>query len=258
MFISKNLKFLRTQYNLTQRQLAEKLGLKQAAIGAYEEERASPPLSSLLDLSKIFKVNLDLLVNQDLSKVPQKDWKAQQLSRGKEILAITVNKDNKENVELVSQKASAGYLAGFQDTEFIQDLPKISLPVLPKNATYRAFEIQGDSMLPVQPGSIVFGEYVDDLFAVKNGKLYVLVLKDGIVFKRAFNFLENENKLLLVSDNRQYAPYFVNAEDVLEVWKAQGFFSDKFPELEATHVPLAEQLALHLFQAQQQTSKSKK
>ncbi|MBT1703246.1 XRE family transcriptional regulator [Chryseosolibacter indicus] len=257
MLISKNLKFLRTQYNLTQKQLAEKLGLKQAAIGAYEEERASPPLSSLLDLTKIFKVNLDLLVNHDLSKVPQKEWKAQQLSRGKEILAITVDKNNKENVELVSQKASAGYLAGFHDTEFIQDLPKISLPVLPKNTTYRAFEIQGDSMLPVQPGAIIFGEYVDDLFSIKSGKLYVLVLKDGIVFKRAFNFLEKENKLLLVSDNRLYAPYFVNAEDVLEVWKAQGFFSNKFPELDANNTSLAEQMALHLFQAQQQ-AKSKK
>jgi transcriptional regulator with XRE-family HTH domain len=258
MVISKNLKFLRTQHSLTQKQLAEKLGLKQAAIGAYEEERASPPLSSLLDFSKIFKVNLDLLVNHDLSKVPQKEWKAQQLSRGKEILAITVDKDNKENVELVSQKASAGYLAGFQDTEFIQELPKISLPVLPRNATYRAFEIQGDSMLPVQPGSLVFGEYAEDLFSVKNGKLYVLVLKDGIVFKRVYNFLEKENKLLLVSDNRQYAPYTIHAEDVLEIWKAHAFFSTKFPDADAqSSSTLTEQLALQLFQLQQEKKKAK-
>ena len=62
--INKNLKYLRGQQGLTQKQLAEKLGLKQAAIGAYEEERATPPLASLLDLSKIFKVNLDDLVRR--------------------------------------------------------------------------------------------------------------------------------------------------------------------------------------------------
>ena len=45
--VNKNLKFLRVQQGLTQKQLAEKLGLKQAAIGAYEEERATPPLASL-------------------------------------------------------------------------------------------------------------------------------------------------------------------------------------------------------------------
>jgi transcriptional regulator with XRE-family HTH domain len=256
MVISKNLKFLRTKHDFTQKQLAEKLGLKQAAIGAYEEERATPPLSCLLDLTKIFKVNLDLLVNHDLSRVSEKEWKAQQHGRGKEILAITVDKDEKENVELVPQKAYAGYVAGYQDTEFIKDLPKIKLPMLGKNATYRAFEIQGDSMLPVQPGSIVFGEYTDNLSSIKNGKLYVMVLKDGIVLKRVFNFLDDEGKFLLVSDNRQYAPYTINSDEVSEVWKAHGVFTTKFPEPDASSASsLVDQLALQVFQLQQNKKK---
>jgi len=258
MVISKNLKFLRTKFELTQKQLAEKLGLKQAAIGAYEEERSTPPLSCLLDLTKIFKVNLDLLVNHDLSRVSEKEWKAQQLSRGKEILAITVDRDDKENVELVPQKAYAGYVAGFADTEFIKDLPKIKLPVLSKSATYRAFEIQGDSMLPIQPGTIVFGEYVESLTSVKNGKLYVVVTKEGIVLKRVFNFLEEDEKLLMVSDNRQYEPYTISASDVSEMWKAHGFFSTKFPEIDGTNPSLVDQLAVQLFQLQQGGKKGKR
>jgi len=48
-------------------------------------------------------------------------------------------------------------------------------------------------MLPVQPGSIIFGEYVEDVSGIKNGKLYILVTKqDGIVFKRIFNFADDE------------------------------------------------------------------
>src|SRR5688572_12616982 len=171
--VNKNLKYLRGQQGLTQKQLAEKLGLKQAAVGAYEEERSTPPLSCLLDISKIFKVNIDLLVNHDLSRVPEKDWRGKGPSKGKEVLAITVDSNNRENVELVTQKASAGYLAGYEDPQFVKELPKISLPVLPRNKTYRAFEIQGDSMLPVQPGSIIFGEYQEDTRAIKNGKLYI-------------------------------------------------------------------------------------
>jgi len=254
MYISKNLKFLRTQHDLTQKQLAEKLGLKQAAIGAYEEERATPPLSCLQDLSKIFRVNLDVLVNHDISKLPQKEWKSAQLSRGRDILAITVDAANKENVELVSQRASAGYVAGFQDPEFISELPKINLPMLSRNSTYRAFEIQGDSMLPVQPGTIVFGEYVDDLGAIKNGKLYVLVLRDGIVFKRLFLFPEDE-KILVVSDNKLYAPYMISAEDVLEIWRAHGFYTTKFPDTVIENNPLVENLAQQVFQLQQKKKK---
>ncbi|HYC84959.1 MAG TPA: LexA family transcriptional regulator [Chryseosolibacter sp.] len=259
MVISKNLKFLRTQHELTQKQLAEKLGLKQAAIGAYEEERATPPLSCLLDLTRIFRVNLDLLVNHDISRLPKSEWKTHQLSRGKEVLAITVDKENRENVELVTQKASAGYVAGYQDTEFISELPKISFPVLSRNNTYRAFEIQGDSMLPVPSGSIVFGEYMENLSAIKNGKLYVLVLKDGIVFKRLFNFLDEDGKLLLVSDNRLYEPYTINAAEVSEVWRAHGFFSTRFPEVDAVpQSSLTERLALQIFELQEKQKGKKR
>lgn len=254
--VNKNLKFLRAKHGLTQKQLAEKLGLKQAAIGAYEEERSTPPLASLLDISKIFNVSLDAIVNKDLSHLPEKEWKPKS-GGGKEVLAITVDKDNKENVELVSQKASAGYLAGYQDPEFVKDLPKISMPVLPKNKTYRAFEIQGDSMLPVQPGSIIFGEYLENVAAIKNGKLYILVTShDGIVFKRIFNFADDEGKLLLVSDNRLYPPFTVAAEDVLEVWSAKAFFSNQFPEVTANQ-SVSDQLAMQLVKLQGELSKKK-
>jgi transcriptional regulator with XRE-family HTH domain len=255
--VNKNLKFLRVQQGMTQKQLAEKLGLKQAAIGAYEEERATPPLASLLDIIKIFNVNLDDLVKYDLSRVSEKERKG--MSSGKrEVLAITVDSNNKENVELVSHKASAGYLSGYQDTEFVKDLPKISMPVLPKNKTYRAFEIQGDSMLPVQPGSIIFGEYVENIGGLKNGKLYVLVTKqDGIVFKRVFNFTKEEGKLLLVSDNRQYEPYSIEAGDVLEVWSAKAFFSNQFPDLQNNTVAL-DHLAHTVISLQSEVQRLKK
>src|SRR5687767_15962604 len=108
-----NLKLLRVQQGMTQKQLAEKLGLKQAAIGAYEEERSTPPLSSLLDIIKIFNVNLDDLVKHDLSKFSDKERKGIGSGKGG-VLAITVDSNNKENVELVSHKASAGYLSGYQ------------------------------------------------------------------------------------------------------------------------------------------------
>lgn len=254
--VNRNLKFLRVKQGLTQKQLAEKLGLKQAAVGAYEEERSTPPVASLVEMSKIFNVSLDNLVNKDLSQLPEKNWKTKPLTKGKEVLAITVDSNNKENVELVTQKASAGYLSGYQDPEYVKDLPKISLPVLPKNRTYRAFEIQGDSMLPIQPGSIIFGEYVEDTSAIKNGKLYILVtVQDGIVFKRIFNFADQQGKLLLVSDNRAYEPYSVKTEEVLEIWAAKAFFSNQFPEAGSAPPSLVDQLAFQVFQLQAKKGK---
>jgi len=256
--VNKNLKYLRTRQGLTQKQFAEKLGLKQSAIGAYEEERAMPPLACLTDIADMFKISLDLLIRQDLSKVPDSEWKSQK--RGKDVLAITVDSSDRENVELVSQKASAGYLNGYQDPEFISELPKMNVPVLPRNATYRAFEIKGDSMLPIPSGSIVFGEYVEDLDSVKNGKPYVVVTREeGIVFKRVYNFLNEEQRLLLVSDNRQYAPYPVKGEDVMEIWSAKGYFSNRFPDVESDHASVSmDQMALTILHLQDEIQKAKK
>lgn len=254
--VNSNLKFLRTRQGMTQKQFAEKLGLKQSAIGAYEERRATPPLTCLLQISRVFGVSLDVLTQKDLSKLPEKEWKFQMPRR--EVLAITVDSTGRENVELVTQKASAGYLNGYQDPEFIAELPRISLPVLPRNATYRAFEIKGDSMLPLQPGTVVFGEYVEDANAIKSGKLYVIVTRDeGIVFKRVYNLLKDEGRLLLVSDNRTYPPYPVRAEDILEVWSARGFFSMKFPEPEAPETVPADHLAMTVVRLQEEVRRLK-
>ncbi|HEX5171900.1 MAG TPA: XRE family transcriptional regulator [Cyclobacteriaceae bacterium] len=259
MIVNKNLKFLRTRQGMTQKQFADRLGLKQSVIGSYEEERATPPLACLLEISEMFRLSLDALTRQDLSKIPEKEWKAQQFSKGKDVLSITVDREGNENVELVSQKASAGYLNGYADPDFIAELPKINLPVLPRSATYRAFEIKGDSMLPIQPGSIIFGEYVENASSIKNGKLYILVTRDeGIVFKRVF-YIEKEEKFLLVSDNRQYDPYTADIDDVLEIWSAKGFFTTKFPVVEGEGLSVSmDHLAMTVVSLQSEIQRLKK
>jgi phage repressor protein C with HTH and peptisase S24 domain len=253
--VNKNLRFLRLQKGWTQKELAEKLALKQPVIGAYEEERATPPLPCLLEISDLFKISIDVLSRKDLSKLPEIKWREAATQIKKEVLAITVDSEDRENIELVSQKAAAGYLNGYQDPEYIKELPKLSLPVLPRHATYRAFEIKGDSMLPVQSGAIVFGEYVEKLSEVKNGKLYILVTEnDGIVFKRVFM---SDDKLLLVSDNREYDPYSVDASDIKEIWAVKAFFSTKFPDMDATSFS-ADQLAASVLSLQEEIKQLKK
>lgn len=259
MLVNQNLRFLRHQKGWTQKELAEKLNIKPAVIGAYEEERATPPLPCLLDVVALFGLSLDVFVGRDLSKIPEKEWKEGQYGRGKDVLAITVDDQGRENVELVTQKASAGYLNGHQDPEYIRELPRINFPVLSRNATYRAFEIRGDSMLPIPSGSIVFGEYVDDLSTLKNGTCHILVTKgEGIVFKRLFNFIAEKGCFLLVSDNRQYAPYMVEACEVMEVWKAKGYYTTHFEGIGEDGGVRADHLAREVLTLQEEIKKLRK
>ncbi len=242
--ISDNIRFLRKKIGLTQEQFAERIGIKRSLVGAYEEGRADPRITNLINMAHVFGTSVDILISKDVSRLPESELIVGKFKRGKEVLAITVDDYGKENIELVPQKAAAGYTNGYADPEYIQELPKFSLPVLPTNATYRAFEITGDSMLPILPGTIIVGSYVEDLNNIKNGNTYVLVTRDeGIVYKRVFNYLKDNGKLFLVSDNRQYAPFQIDADDVLEVWSASAYISVKFPDSQDKSEVSTEQLA---------------
>ena len=223
-FIHTNIKFLRKQKGWTQEQLATELNIKRSLIGSYEEGRAKPNYDVLADIAKSFKHTIDHLITKDLrltEKVPlfsteQMDAASQNLR----VLAITVDKEDKENIEMVPVKAAAGYLNGYSDPTFIKELSRFRLPFLPVG-TYRAFEIKGDSMLPLLPGSVVVGEYVDNWRSIKDGLTYIVLSKhDGIVYKRVFNQVEDNGSLVLRSDNTAYPVYSIQIDEVLEVWKA--------------------------------------
>ncbi|MBS1683930.1 MAG: LexA family transcriptional regulator [Bacteroidetes bacterium] len=223
-FIHTNIKFLRKQKGWTQEQLATELNIKRSLIGSYEEGRAKPNYEVLADLGRAFKHSIDNLITRDLrltEKVPIfSPEQMDEASKNLRVLAITVDKEDRENIEMVPVKAAAGYLNGYSDPTFLKELNRFRLPFLPAG-TYRAFEIKGDSMLPMLPGSIVVGEYVDNWRNIKDGNTYVVLSKnEGIVYKRVFNQVEENGTLVLRSDNTAYPAYSIKIDEVLEVWKA--------------------------------------
>jgi transcriptional regulator with XRE-family HTH domain len=239
--LNENIRILRRRLSLTQDQFAQKLGIKRSLVGAYEEGRAEPRLELMQKMAEIFSMSVDQLIGQDFSSGAEPVVKSYE--RGKDVLVVTVDAEQKHNIEFVPVKAAAGYLNGYADMEYVKELPLFSLPNL-KQGTYRAFEISGDSMLPLMPGSIVVGEYVENLKHIKNGKTYILVTeREGIVYKRVFNYLDENGSLFLVSDNRQYAPYQLRGEDVLEAWAAKAYISVQFPDVAEKQEVTVDQLA---------------
>jgi len=207
----KNLKYLRKLRGWTQEEFATKLQIKRSLLGAYEEERAEPRIEVLETVGEMFKLTLDDLLLKDLA-----DTKGNYLAKRRaQKLAAGTNE-----IQFVPVKAAAGYLAGYADPEFIDELNTFTLPMLAPGQ-YRAFEIVGDSMLPTPSGSIIVGEKIDDINDVKNNFTYIVVSRnEGIVYKRVMKNNRAKNKYTLVSDNPTYQPYQVNGEDILEVWKA--------------------------------------
>ncbi len=210
-----NLKYLRKLRGWTQEEFATKLGIKRSLIGAYEEERADPRLEVLEIVSDLFKLSLDELLLQDLSQTSGSNY----LAKRRQMKMMSADRNL---IHFVPIKAAAGYLAGYGDSEFIDELNTFTLPML-TGGSYRAFEIIGDSMLPTPSGSIIVGEKVENIEGVKNNGAYIVVSNnEGIVYKRIVKNNKNKSKLTLVSDNPSYQPYHVQATDVLELWQAQA------------------------------------
>jgi len=209
---NKNMKYLRKLRGWTQEEFANKLRIKRSLLGAYEEERADPRMDVLEAVADMFKLTLDELLRKDISEAKGSyvsKRRAQKLAAGR------------SDIPFVPVKAAAGYLAGFADPEFVDELNTFTLPML-AGGDYRAFEIVGDSMMPTPSGSVIVGERVENLDDVKNSNTYIIVSKtEGIVYKRVMRNNRSKNKFMLVSDNPAYQPYSVNAEDILEIWQAQ-------------------------------------
>lgn len=239
----RNLKFLRKKGNYTQGQLAESLGVGTTTISNYEKGVSEPSIDILLELSKNLGVSIDGLISINLEEEnvhpnvhlnvhpsakkgyktdndrPSNVAEAPPARYDKpNVLPIVVDKYNEERIVLVPVAVRAGYLSGFQDPEYIKELPHFSL-VGYSGGTFRAFEVEGDSMEPtLLPKDIIVCQYIENPTWVMNGEIYVVHTDTGLVVKRCF-FEKRTNKLELVSDNDYISSYKLHAADVREIWR---------------------------------------
>jgi transcriptional regulator with XRE-family HTH domain len=238
MYFTSNIKFLRKRRGRTQDDVAVALNLKRSTLSGYENGVAQPGIEILVSFSRYFNLSIDTLLKIDISKLSESQLG--ELERGYDayvkgsnlrVLTTTVSADNVENIELVPEKAKAGYATGYADPEYIEELPRFRLPFLSEKRKYRTFQLKGDSMLPIPDGSWVTGEFVQDWREIISGKAYVVfTINDGIVFKVVENNLKNDGMLILYSLNPIYEPYEVHINEVKEIWKFVNYISSELPD----------------------------
>jgi len=221
---SDNIRHLRMKKEVSQEIVAESLSISRDILAKYEQGKSQAPYENLIKLSRYYHVSIDLLLTVDIRKIDMDGLI--QLDDNRIVLPITVDQNGGNLIEIIPQKAKAGYLSGYSDPEFIESLQHIALPFL-RNGKYRAFPIEGRSMPPFQEGSFIVGEYVEHLEHIKDGQTYIMLTKnDGIVYKRVYR---KGKKFLFHSDNPDFEPYEVTPSQILEAWKfACGFTLNEF------------------------------
>lgn len=203
---------IRRELGYTQAEFAEILGISNTTA---DIERGRTKLSGkvVAELLKQFKINplwlfgesqQQYIETSNTSVIPK---------------VVTVDSSENENMVLVNAKAAAGYPQNIQDTSWYKQLPAFDLP-LPefRNATYRGFQVEGDSMLPnLKPGEWVLARAIEHIDDVSPNKIYVVVLQDAVLVKKVIK-KPNSNNVTLISLNENYPPYEIKPFHIQEIW----------------------------------------
>lgn len=206
-------KSIREELNYTQQSFAEALGIKTSTA---DIERGKTKLSGsvVMELLNQFSINPLWLYGKSYTK---------HISINKSDVTpkvITLNNEGEDSILLVNQKAAAGYPHNIQDVEWVGNLPAFNIP-LPqyRNATYRGFQVEGDSMLPnIRPNEWVLGRAVTSLSEASDSKIYIVVLNDSVLVKKLQKLPKNPEKVKLISLNTEYLPIEVKVQEIQELW----------------------------------------
>lgn len=210
---ARRFKKVREELNHTQQSFAELLG---AGSTTADIERGKTKLSGkvVMELLRQFQINPLWLFGTSYHKHVAPEGG----SVGPKVIAVT--EDNDDAILLVNQKAAAGYPHNIQDSEWYETLPSFKIP-LPqyRNATYRGFQVEGDSMLPnIRPNEWVLGRAVASISEADDSRIYIVVLHDSVLVKKLQKIPNNPSKVRLISLNPEYLPIDVELRDIQELW----------------------------------------
>jgi len=223
-FLAKNLRILRKRNPTTQEDMATALDLKKSTYASYEnEEGNTPPAKTLYTIARKFDVSMESLFEVDYTAL--RDQQTLRISDKEIYFPVSVDLSGTELIDVVpaTHQAQAGYLNDFSDPSYIQSLPKISWDLgTYEGGTKRIFQITGDSMLPIPSRSFVLGvkKTYEELLP---DHTYIVVTKNDILFKRV---RKDGTTIYLNSDNSLYSPQKIEADEILQYWKALKVIMD--------------------------------
>ena len=187
------------------------------------------------DFGKLVGVSKNTIYNWEKgTKIPEskipilESLKTKKITNTENAIPVNFSEMNVMMVPLVNKFAYAGYLNGFGDNEYIEELPKIPFADdVEHKGDYLCFEVKGDSMDNDSSESYLEGDIIlcrnvrQDFWRSKlhiNKWDFVIVHKsDGILLKRILSHNIETGELLLHSLNDFYEDRIINIKDVVQI-----------------------------------------
>lgn len=193
ILFAKQIKVLRKQKNLSQKQLATELNVTQQAVGKWETGKSMPDSSTLAKLAEFFKTSVDFLLGIDNLDENAHDYMESNMS-----------------IPIIGT-VKAGYNALAYNDDFGIDYANVANP-----EDYFYLIVKGDSMEPrIKDGDLAL---VHKQNTLDDGDLGVIVYGDneGTLKK----FIKKDNMIVLQPFNPEYEAKIITGEDLNDVYIA--------------------------------------
>lgn len=243
--ISDRIKHVRKLLKLNQKTFAAQMGYGQSIISEIEKGTKSPTERFLISLSDKYNIRKQwIITGEEPIFHPEKENNGKPIS---DIFRVDEEISHNKYIEigdgtmlmltpLVEEYAYAGYLAGYRDREYIEELPTHPIFVNKYHkGNYQSFQAVGDSMTSLDPNLVEYNIYHGNIVTGREiirvhwqSRLhthafldYVIVHKDGILIKRVTHHDVEKGILTLhsLNENKQMYPDFhVKLDDVYQIF----------------------------------------
>jgi transcriptional regulator with XRE-family HTH domain len=237
----KELKELRISRGLSQQMLADATGIPKGTIGRIE---ASGEEIKKVDVSNTLIQYFKNETNAVLEAKPLRLVDPYSLDATGDKFYRLADDSLIMQVPIIKAKAYAGYLVGFSDPEYFDDLETIPLPVEGiHRGSYLAFEVSGRSMVcydtdeladsSIRPGWIAIGRDIPkDKWRYKlhthTTDTWILVHRSkGILIKQISNHQVDEGIITIHSLNPEYHDEELFLEDIEQIFSVVQIINKK-------------------------------
>ncbi|MCL6217375.1 helix-turn-helix domain-containing protein [Zunongwangia pacifica] len=225
-YFGKNIRKIRNVKKLSQQAFAELFELKRGTLGAYEEERSEPRIETIIKIANHFSITIDDLLTKELT--------VNKLLKFKDDLALqgSFHKEKFTAIPCITPKTEADYALYYDKPHFIEDLPKLHLPVHP-DKKYRAYLISNLEMTNNDktycPKDVIIGEKIEpnDFTKIDNSTLVIALVHGKVLFRK---FYYSASKIILRATNTNIEDIEVESDEIKEMWHVCYTFFRRLPE----------------------------
>ncbi len=206
--INQRFKTIRKENQLSQVELAKRLGVSQSVVSLIESGHSSVSVEVLKKLSHEFDLSADWLIfgGANFEKISTRNG----------------------YIPLVHAEAKAGYLTNHNEENYPDTLALYKIPGF-EDGDFRIFLVDGDSMLPsLHPHDKLVCQRFPEGQKIVDGSLYVMVTTKNILVKRLYTSQENPDFYVLRSDNHHYPEDKIDNDEVKEIWEVKTKLTSSF------------------------------